>query len=282
MAFMGDILVGAGGALGFGSQMKSLENQKKNATDTLNATNTQINDNMGFQPYGVTGSLGTTRAGVNGMTMNMSEGASQIQNQMLGAGREQLMASAQDPYARQNQLYGQMQQAQSPEQERQLAMMNARMQAGGRGNMTSAMYGGTPEQLAYQKAVQEQQSANWLGAGTAAEAQLMNQYERGTGMMQQGYMPQEMLMKQGAMAYEGGKIANTMSQQKSGMLADFALGGLTTQNNIENMKNSAIANFAGSQSDNLQAIGNAIDPITGSIWDGITGWWDKTYGSGAT
>ena len=278
MPLFGDLLVGGAGALGFGSQMESLNNQKQESRRTLNETNTQINDNMEFQPYGVTGSLGTTRAGVNGMTMNMSEGASQIQNQMLGAGREQIMASAQDPYARQNQLYGQMQQAQSPEQERQLAMMNARMQAGGRGNMTSAMYGGTPEQLAYQKAVQEQQSANWLGAGTAAEAQLMNQYERGTGMMQQGYAPQEMLMKQGAMAYEGGKIANTMSQQKSGMLADFALGGLTTQNNIENMKNSAIANFAQSQTGNLQAIGDAIDPITGKIWEGVGTWWEETFG----
>ena len=264
--------IAAGAALY--KQYEDLDGTIKNTKETLGELTTGINSGTQFQPYGVTGSMGQTQATAEGLNMTMGETATGIQNQMFGLGQSELLGSTGSIQGRQDQVYNRMQQSMAPEQQRAQMMMQQQAQAQGRGGMMSNMYGGTPEQLAYQKAVQEQQSANWLGAGTQANAEQAAQFARGQGLMAEGYKPQEMLMNYGEMNVQQNQLNDARNQQRQGMLAQMGVGGFTAINNLENLKGKALADFAQSQSSNLNSIGNAIDPITGKVWDGISKIWE--------
>ena len=267
----GGIAAGAALYKQYGDLNKTIDNTKS----TLGELTTNINSDTQFQPYGVTGSMGQTQATADGLNMTMGETATGIQNQMFGLGQSELLGSTGGIQGRQDEVYNRMQQSMAPEQQRAQMMMQQQAQAQGRGGMMSNMYGGTPEQLAYQKAVQEQQSANWLGAGTQANAEQAAQFARGQGLMAEGYKPEEMLMNYGEMNVQQNQLNDARNQQRQGMLAQMGVGGFTAVNNLENLKGKALADFAQSQSSNLNSIGNSIDPITGKIWDGVQKWWDN-------
>lgn len=66
--------------------------------------------------------------------------------------------------AMQQDLYNQARAVQSPEEERQRLALEERLLAQGRGGVQTAMYGGTPEQLAMEKAIGENRNAAWANA----------------------------------------------------------------------------------------------------------------------
>lgn len=68
------------------------------------------------------------------------------------------------PTATAADIYSQLQQSQAGEQERQRIALENRLAAQGRLGVGTSLYGGTPEELAMQKAFAEQSSANWLQA----------------------------------------------------------------------------------------------------------------------
>lgn len=264
-------------AAGYGlyDQYDSLNDRLATTQDTLNTTEGLINDNTAFTPYGVTGALGGANSTATGMNYELNPEGQFIQDNMFAQGQQQLAASTANPLDRQNELYAAMNQAQDPERQRELARMNQELYNSGRSGMTSQMYGGTPEQLAYAKAVQEQQSTNWLGAGSAAEAQLQNQYTRGIGMMDQGYKPMDQLSGYGDQTIQQNNLNDARNTTRAGMLADLAVGGLATNVNIENLKGRALSDFLTGTAANQSALGGLIDTGTGKLWDAAVEWWDK-------
>ena len=262
--------IAAGAAL-YG-QYENLNNTIDNTKNTLADLTTNINSGTQFQPYGVTGSMGQTQATADGLNMTMGQTATGIQNQMFGLGQSELLNSTGSIQGRQDEVYRRMQQSMAPEQQRAQMMMQQQAQAQGRGGMTSGMYGGTSEQLAYQKALQEQQSSNWLGAGTQANAEQAAQFARGQGLMAEGYKPEEMLMNYGNQNIQMNQLNDTRGQQRAGMLAELGLGGLTTMTNLENLRGKALADFAQSQTSNLSAFGNYLDG--GTVLNDASDLWD--------
>ena len=81
-----------------------------------------------------------------------------------------------------NQLFEQQQAMRTPEQERQALALENRLRAQGRLGTTTAAYGGTPEQLAMAKAVQEQQAADAFNSMTQAEQMATSQQNRALGL----------------------------------------------------------------------------------------------------
>jgi hypothetical protein len=81
-----------------------------------------------------------------------------------------------------NTLFGQQQAMRSPVQERQQLELENRLRAQGRLGTTTAAYGGTPEQLAMAKAVQEQQAADAFNSMTQAEQMATSQQARALGL----------------------------------------------------------------------------------------------------
>ena len=80
-------------------------------------------------------------------------------------------------------LYAQMQAAQAPELERAQLELENRLAAQGRLGTQTAAYGGTPEALAMQKAIQEQSAQNMLSAQTLAPQLASSQIANASGLL---------------------------------------------------------------------------------------------------
>jgi len=264
---LGNVLNLGGSAYGYNETQDMLKDTQNLVDNTVtNATN-QINDNVQFQPWGITSQTGTSQSGPDGMQYNLSPGMQYLTYGLQKSGWDQLQNGMQNPYDRQNQLYGAMNQAQSPEQQRQQQMMQSRLNASGRGGLFSQAHGGSPEQLAYQKAVQEQQSANWLGAGSQANQELQNQYTQGMGMLGASYDPMKMLMSQGNQTLQGAQQNNTLAQQRAGMLTDLGLGQMNATTNLSGQKSALTADTLSSMTGNNGLFGNVGDYVADNYED---------------
>ena len=154
-----------------------------------------------FQPYTVTsatgGQFGMSRDPETGqmsydITTSPEEQAFQ-QQAMTDA--EAYFTQARAPIAQREQdVYNRMLTAMSPEQERQRLEMEQRMASQGRLGVSTAQYGGTPEQLAMAKAQSEAQNQAMLNAMQFAGQEQQRQAQLGTGMLSAGYVPQAQLL----------------------------------------------------------------------------------------
>lgn len=145
-----------------------------------------------FKPFTVTTPTGSRATlGAGGMDTMLSPTEQALQSRMLGFGSEAFgflgdpqqraaeQASVigmltQDPSqraARESDIFGRLTAAQQPEQERARLELEQRLANQGRLGVQTAMYGGTPEQLALQKAIQEQQANTAISAMEQARAE---------------------------------------------------------------------------------------------------------------
>lgn len=81
-----------------------------------------------------------------------------------------------------NKLFEQQQAMRTPAQQRQALELENRLRAQGRLGTTTAAYGGTPEQLAMAKAIQEQQASDAFTSMTQAEQMAAAQQARALGL----------------------------------------------------------------------------------------------------
>jgi len=81
-----------------------------------------------------------------------------------------------------NKLFEQQQAMRTPAQQRQALELENRLRAQGRLGTTTAAYGGTPEQLAMAKAIQEQQASDAYTSMTQAEQMATSQQARALGL----------------------------------------------------------------------------------------------------
>ena len=209
--------------------------------------------NIQFNPYTLTSSLGTTRVNPDGSissaltpgmqsnvdaataaqrklydfsglpnTSALTQGAltgAQTQLGQIGAGQEDLAAlrAGYGTAARgmtgmlggsttdmANQLFQQQQAMRTPAQQRQQLELENRLRAQGRLGTTTAAYGGTPEQLAMAKAIQEQQAADAFNSMSQAEQMATSQQARALGL---GNATSLLAAQQQAL--KSGDIANT-------------------------------------------------------------------------
>ena len=95
-----------------------------------------------------------------------------------------------DRATREQEVFDRLQAIRQPQQERdRLQLQNQLFQQGRQGLQTSA-YGGTPEQLAFEKAIQEQQAADALAAMTQAGKERQEALALGSGLLGAGFVPQ--------------------------------------------------------------------------------------------
>ena len=103
-----------------------------------------------------------------------------------------------------NQLFQQQQAMRTPAQQRQQLELENRLRSQGRLGTTTAAYGGTPEQLAMAKAIQEQQAADAFNSMSQAEQMATSQQARALGL---GNATSLLAAQQQAL--KSGDIANT-------------------------------------------------------------------------
>jgi hypothetical protein len=145
-----------------------------------------------FKPFTVTTGTGQ-RAGVTptSLDLQLTQPEQNLQSSLLGFGqqafdflgspeqREQeqtnlinmLTQTPEDRATREQQLFDRLEAIQAPERERARLGLEERLVNQGRSGVRSAMFGGTPEELAQAKAIEEQRSRNVLGAMDQARAE---------------------------------------------------------------------------------------------------------------
>lgn len=198
----GNLLAGLGGFAAQNEAISDLRGLGKDATTAIYGQNYtvpqggligEIERQSTFKPFGVTTATGS-RAGF-GSTGNLDTSLSPteqaLQERLLGFGssafgmlgdpnqRAAEQANiigmlTQDPTqraAREQEIMGNLTALQAPEQERQRLALEERLFGQGRTGVRTGMFGGTPEQLALEKAIQEQQAGSALTAMEQARAE---------------------------------------------------------------------------------------------------------------
>jgi len=146
-------------------------------------------------------------------------------------------------------LYGQIRGMQTPEEERQALALENRLASQGRLGVQTAAYGGTPEQLAYQKAVQEAQNQAAFQASQLAPALQQQQIQNVTGMLGAAYVPQQQAMAGLMPGIDISRIAQAARQGQAEALYRGGIAGLEAQAagataaaNVEAARTQALAN----------------------------------------
>ena len=161
----------------------------------------QLSGMLEFQPYTVTSATG----GQFGMTQDPTTGEMQYQlqlspeeqalyEQQLGRAGMFFEQAAMPVADREQEVYGRMRAAMSPEEERQRLALEQRLAAQGRLGVTTGMFGGTPEALTLAKAQEEARNQAMLNAMQFAGQEQQRLAGLGTGMLAAGYMPQAQVL----------------------------------------------------------------------------------------
>lgn len=179
-----------------------------------------------FQPFTVTTGTGTTQIGAGGgVTQQLGAVPQAIQTGLLEQAQQQIGAAT--PTAQ--DLFAQMQAARQPGQERAQLELENRLAAQGRLGTQTAAYGGTPEALALQKAIQEQQSADLLSAMTTAPTLAGQNIQNIQGLLQAGYTPETQALAALTPSVNLANIAQSARQGASEALYKGGIAGLEAQ-----------------------------------------------------
>ena len=226
-----------------------------------------------FKPYTVTSNLATaatTPEGGLGVTLSPEEQARQAQYLQgaqgllggLGVGTEQATTD----------LYNQIRAAQAPEELRRQQAMNEGLFARGRGGITSGQYGGTSEQLAFEKARQEAMLNAQLSARQQVGAEQLRNLQLGQGLQTAGYNPQNQALglfgasdipaQMAAQGQRGG--AELQAQASTAGLEGFIRG----EDNAANLREIQLQNL-------LSSVTGSRDPKTGDF-----SWWFVEFSYG--
>ena len=237
---------------------------------------------------GITGSLltGFTGAGVPDV--------SGIQQQALG-GVTGALTAAQAPMAtREADVYERIRAAQRPEEERQRIALQEQLQAQGRTGLRTAQFGGSPEQLALEKARAEAQNTAALAALQQAGAEREQELAAAQGMFGLGtsaaglpaylqaaqlenigagltleYAPEQQLLSTLTPATNLANLVGLGARQGAGLTAETQMSALEDIIQAELAKNQALSQIygsalgAGGQAAASQGTANIFDQILG-------------------
>jgi len=206
---------------------------------------------LDFTPYTVTtglGSTGISDEGVISTTLTPEQQA--VQQSLLS--QAQTLAGTAGPTA--GELYEQIQATRAPETERQRLALENRLAAQGRLGTQTAMYGGTPEALAMEKAIAEQQSRDILGAQTTAGALEAQRLANVGGLLTQAYAPEQQMLSALYGAAPLSSLGESQARSRSQLLRDLGITELETEQGL-------LGNIATFESDRLRALAQALSGL---------------------
>ena len=154
-----------------------------------------------FQPFTVTGPTGAqtgiTRDETTGQlttqyTLDPTELA--LQDDLIQQSQAMLTGAVGDRATREQDIYNTIRATQLDEEERQRLALEERLFNQGRLGVQTAMFGGTPEQLALARAQEEAQARASLAAIEQARAEQMQQAGLSQQFLQQAYVPQSAML----------------------------------------------------------------------------------------
>jgi hypothetical protein len=264
-----DVLPGAVGAYGYQNLMGKLDDQRKSTMADLSSLQSGVDEKTQFQPWSITSSLGKYGQDAQGNTqMQLSPQQQYLQNQMFHGGSTlmgQAFTGAQDTGAREQEIYDRIRAMQTPGEERGYNQMNQAALRQGRTGMGTAEYGGSPEQLAFAKAQAEARNTASFGSMGQAQEEIGNQFKWGSGMLNQGYVPQQQMLEQGAFGLQGKELQQNSQMNNANLFAQLGMQGITADTNYSNIEGNAFGNLIKALSSAAGGVGTGIDNAGGLI-----------------
>jgi len=208
------------------SASDALSNLTNKFLDVSGQLGTQAAEAASFKPFSITTPTGTTTVDQAGIiNQQLAAQPAALQKALMS----QATTLAGTPTASAADIYNQLQASQAGEAERARLALENRLQAQGRGDVRTAAYGGTPEQLAMEKALQEQQSKNWLTAQTLAPQLVGQNLQNVAGALGASYAPQTQEFNALQQAINTSKLAQSGALGESEALYKSGIAGLTAE-----------------------------------------------------
>jgi hypothetical protein len=279
----GDILAGIGGAVATQKGISDVRETQAGLMQGLTGSPTlagafpqglisSVKEGMQFKPFTVTSGTGATAQtdASGGLNLNLTPQEQALQQQLLGVtgevagsigyGRQQtlmdlLAGNTQDQQAREMDIYGRLNAMQAPEQERARLQLEQRLFNQGRLGVQTSMFGGTPEALALEKAIAEQQAGtavDAMGQARAEQAQLSSQRAAALDQMlrenqlgiqgipnllQGAYTPQAGLISALSPSVDLSRIQSALQAGAGEATTNLGIEGFTNQINLESFIN---------------------------------------------
>ena len=190
---------------------------------------------FGTQVDPVTGALTTT------MALSPQEQA--MQQQLFGGASQFFTGATADPAVREQQIYEQIREATAPQERMERLGLEERLAAQGRLGVRTAQFGGTPEQLAMERAQQQAMAQARLGAAQQARQEQMQQAQLGQQFLGTGYVPQTQLLAATAPSQQLAALQNALQRQGATLFGEAAMGGLESQLIAEQARANLLGNI---------------------------------------
>ena len=299
-----NLATGLGAVYGFNKGISDVQDVGSRALQRAETAATDVAGQTQFKPFTVTSGIGgVTTTPTGGLTTTLSPEQQALQQQLQGFGtqafgmlgspeqraQEQasvlgMISGGMSPQQREAEIMQRLQAAVSPEQERQRMALEERLLGQGRLGVTTNQYGGTPEQLALEKAIAEQQASLGVSAMEQARAEQQQQASQTLAGLQEtrqrlglfgdlglqslgaSYLPQQQLLNTLAPAIDISNIASAGQRQGAQLGTSLLEAGLSSQLGAE----TAAANLRQQQ---IQAIANLLG---GQRANSVTGQTEQT------
>ena len=210
-----------------GEQIDYLKQLTSQAATQAPQIGTQAAEAAKFTPFTVkTAAGGTTGVGAGGgYEQQLGTQEQALQNALFN--QAQALAGQATPTA--SSLFADMQSAQQGATSRARLELENRLAAQGRLGVGTAMYGGTPEELALEKALQEQTTQNFLTAQQMAPQLAGQQIANIGSALGTAYAPQQQNLAALQAASPFSQIAQAAAQGQSEALYKGGIAGLESQ-----------------------------------------------------
>jgi hypothetical protein len=287
---LGGLVAGVGQEAMNRQAMKRIEEMQKQAVTAVTGQPTfpsyeggllgEVGRQSQFKPFTVTGTnvfgqpsaatisqtgtelaLSPEEAALQRSLTGFGQGAFDFLGDPMARGEEQtniIGMLTQDPAARATReadIFGRLEAVQAPERERARLQLEERLLGQGRSGVRTSMFGGTPEELALNKAIEEQRAASAVSAIEQARAEQALQSQQtlqglgefrgrmnllgqlGLQAIPTAYTPQQELIRTLTPQLEASRLASSLQATGLGLGAGLAESAIESQLGFEALKN---------------------------------------------
>ena len=264
-----DLFGGVTAGVGLFDRIDRVEDIGDDALTRSQAIGQQAVEGTEFRPYTTTSQTGNVSVANDGsIDARLSDQMQAISDQALGGASDLFAQAAIDPNTRQGQIFQQLMAGLAPQQERERLALEGRLQSQGRGGLRSAAFGGSPEQLARQKAQQEAQLSALIQARGIGSAEQLQQGNLASQFLTSGMDPNRQLLNELNPAIQSAQLGAQGQLAGQDLQAQAETTGLEARIQAESIAAglygdaySAASNVAGNIGSNVDSAGGLFDYI---------------------
>jgi hypothetical protein len=195
---LGNLTQAAGSFYGFD---KGISDAKAVGTEAVTLANTlsgKTTAQSKFKPFALTSNMGNVATALDASgnantTMSLTDALQTGQDSAFAASNQFLTAGTQDLATRETDVFNKLEAMMAPDRERDRLALEQRLFNQGRTGVSTSAYGGTPEQLAMQKAIEEQRAGSAVSAMGIAKGDQAQNIGFVSDLAKTAMLPQEQL-----------------------------------------------------------------------------------------